>query len=110
MIGKMGKDSPSSQEPTQDAIPKKKEYNMASRKTPKSVPAKAVPAKAAPIAVTPVRNSAIPPKAVVAAAPAKKTMPLTHESIAIRAFEIWRSTGGSAEANWVQAERELKGL
>jgi hypothetical protein len=36
--------------------------------------------------------------------------PVTHEAIAIRAYEIWRSSGGNAEANWIQAERELKGL
>ena len=83
---------------------------MASRKPNKFVPVKSTPAKTAPVAVTPVRNSAIPPKPAVAAAPAKKAMPVTHDAIAIRAYEIWRSTGGSAVSNWVQAERELKGL
>ncbi|WP_206107874.1 DUF2934 domain-containing protein [Paludisphaera rhizosphaerae] len=36
---------------------------------------------------------------------------VTHESIAGRAFEIFTSSGsGSAEADWLRAERELLGL
>jgi len=81
---------------------------MASSKPSKSVPAKTLPARSVPIAATAVRNSAIPPKAAMAVPTAKKAV--TREVIAIRAYEIWRSTGGNAEANWVQAERELKGL
>jgi hypothetical protein len=82
---------------------------MAARKPAKSVPAKSIPAKAAPAVVTPVRNTVVPPKVTVA--PVKKATPVTHDAIAIRAYEIWRSgRGGSEQQNWVQAERELKGL
>src|SRR5260370_39286836 len=35
---------------------------------------------------------------------------VTHQEIAIRAFEIFKSPkGGSAEENWLRAERELLG-
>jgi hypothetical protein len=76
---------------------------MAARK-----PAKSTPAKSTPVATTtPVRNTSIPPKPAVV--PAKKVV--THEAIAIRAYEISRSgMGGSEDQNWLQAERELKGL
>ncbi len=81
---------------------------MAARKPSKSVPAKSAPAKVAPVVSTPVRNSAIPPK-MPAAAPVRKIV--THEAIAIRAYEISRSgMGGSEDQNWLQAERELNGL
>jgi hypothetical protein len=82
---------------------------MAIRKTSKATPVvKASPAKSIPAAVTPIRNSAVPPKPVPAV---RKTTVVTHEAIAIRAFEIWRSgKGGSSDQNWQQAERELKGL
>ncbi len=82
---------------------------MAARKPAKSTPAKAIPAKSAPVATTTtVRNTSIPPKAP-AVVPAKKA--ITHEAIAIRAYEISRSgMGGSEDQNWLQAERELKGL
>ncbi len=82
---------------------------MAARKPSKPVPAKVIPAKSNPVAVTPVRNTVVPPKPAVI--PARKPAVVTHEAIAIRAYEIWRSgKGGSEQQNWVQAERELKGL
>ena len=35
---------------------------------------------------------------------------VTHEQIARRAYEIFKSgTGGSTEDNWFRAERELRG-
>jgi hypothetical protein len=35
---------------------------------------------------------------------------VTHEEIARRAYEIWKSgRGGTAFENWVRAERELRG-
>ena len=34
---------------------------------------------------------------------------VTHSMIAQRAFEIWKSEGGSAAENWLKAERELRG-
>ena len=59
------------------------------------------------IATTPMRGSAIPK-------PTTPTTPrgqITHEMIAKRAYEIWKSgKGGSEFDNWVRAERELRGM
>ena len=57
---------------------------------------------------TPVRNTAIPKvPALAAAAPAKRE--ISHEMIAVRAFEIsMGGTGGSEVDNWYRAERELR--
>ena len=72
-------------------------------------PTKSTPAKSIPVTTTPVRNTVVPPK--VAAAPARKSVVVSHDAIAVRAYEIWRSgKGGSEHQNWAQAERELKGL
>lgn len=55
---------------------------------------------------TPVRNTAIP-KVVASAAPAKRE--ISHQAIAVRAFEIaMGGTGGSELDNWYRAERELR--
>ena len=35
---------------------------------------------------------------------------ISHETIARRAYEIYRSGGGSDDENWFSAERELLGL
>ena len=84
---------------------------MATRKITKAIPAKTVAAKPAPVvSTTPVRNSAVPPKTGPVVAKAKAPIAVTREQIAIRAYEIWRSRGGNEHDNWVQAERELKGL
>jgi len=54
---------------------------------------------------SPVRNTPIPK----VAAAAKKI--ITDADIAVRAFEIYVSgTGGDEKANWVRAERELRGI
>jgi hypothetical protein len=61
------------------------------------------------VASTPVRNSPIPKVAAPAKAAAPKV--ITHEMIAVRAFEI--SCGpscGSEQDNWYRAERELRGV
>lgn len=64
---------------------------------------RAAPARATS---TPVRNSAVPK---TKAAPVKREV--THQMIALRAYEIHLSgTGGSEFDNWVRAERELRGL
>jgi hypothetical protein len=62
---------------------------------------------AAKVAVsTPVRNSAIP-KAVPVAV--RKSIEITSEQIARRAFEIFASgKGGSEQDNWFAAERQLR--
>ena len=87
------------------------------RKTPvQKKPAAAAAPKAKPVASTPVRNSPIPKvsgkpgaAAKVAAAAAKQIV--THDMIAVRAYEISRSgIGGSEFDNWVRAERELRGV
>jgi len=33
---------------------------------------------------------------------------VTHEMIERRAFELWLVRGGTPEANWLEAERELR--
>ena len=61
------------------------------------------PAPAAAPVSSPVRNSAIPKMA-----PLKRE--ISHEQIAKRAYEIYRSgKGGSQIDNWLRAERELRG-
>ena len=60
---------------------------------------------AAPIASTSVRNSAVPKSQ------SGRRAELTHEQIALRAYEIHLSgQGGSETDNWLRAERELRGL
>ena len=65
---------------------------------------------------TEVRNSPVPKvtspspiaKAAAAATPAPKI--ITHEMIAVRAYEISQSPAcGSEYDNWIRAERELRG-
>jgi hypothetical protein len=83
------------------------------RKASVSSSSKSAPKAAAkkPVASTPVRNSPIPK--VAKATPAAVAAPavISHEMIAVRAFEI--SCGpscGSEFDNWVRAERELRGV
>jgi len=83
---------------------------MAKKNTP-SAAAKTSPAKTstpAPESVTTaVRNTAIPPKsAAVATAPARKAAP-TYNEVELRAYFIWKSSGGDQFENWIRAEREL---
>ena len=60
---------------------------------------------AAPIASTSVRNTAVPKSQ-----PARRGE-ITHEQIALRAYEIHLSgQGGSETDNWLRAERELRGF
>jgi hypothetical protein len=58
------------------------------------------------VTVTPVRNSAIPPKAAIAAIPSARVSP-THDQIALTAYFIWQSNGGSQDDNWFRALREM---
>lgn len=87
--------------------------NIPAAKPATSKPAAAAaPAKAAPkpTGSTPVRNTPIPMVAAVAApaaAPAARRE-VTHDRIAARAYEIWHARGGSADANWLAAEAELR--
>ena len=37
-----------------------------------------------------------------------QTVDITHEMIAQKAYDIWRSQGGSDLDNWLRAERELR--
>lgn len=37
-----------------------------------------------------------------------QTVDITHEMIAQKAYEIWRSQGGSDLENWLKAERQLR--
>jgi len=75
------------------------------KKTTTSKSAPASKSAAAPTS-TAVRNSAVPPKAVVG----KKLAP-TYDQIAVSAFLIWKSgQGGSQDENWLRAERDLRGV
>jgi Protein of unknown function (DUF2934) len=69
------------------------------------------------VSSTSVRNSPIPKSTTQTTASRGPTAPTsrsggrqpTHEEIAKRAYEIWRSgKGGSQFENWVRAERELR--
>ncbi len=88
---------------------------MARKSAPVKAAAKAaapaiVAAARKPVATTPVRNTAIPKAAAKAAAPAAVAKPLvTHDMIAVRAFEIsCGPTCGSEFDNWLRAERDLR--
>ena len=84
------------------------------KKTASSTPA----AKAKKTTSTAVRNSPIPkapaaPARTSATAASTPTLnarrPITHDEIAKKAYEIWKSgRGGTAFENWVRAERELR--
>ena len=75
--------------------------------TPVAKPAK-VAAKA--VSSTPVRNTPIP-KAAKPAVAAVAPKVITHEMIAVRAYEISMSPNcGSEVDNWCRAERELRGM
>jgi hypothetical protein len=83
---------------------------MAIRKSTSKSPVSKTPAASPVVSSTPVRNSAVPPRTVVSASPAKKTPP-TYDQIARRAYEIWQSgKGGSQDDNWLRAERELRAV
>jgi hypothetical protein len=69
--------------------------------------------KPATRSVSPVRNSSIPKTTSRPASPsiARKSVVLSHEMIARRAYEISQSPQcGSEFDNWVRAERELRAL
>jgi|HubBroStandDraft_1064217.scaffolds.fasta_scaffold339232_2 hypothetical protein len=67
----------------------------------KSSVSKSAPKKTAP-PVTVSRNSPVP-------RPAAPKREITHEMIAKRAYEIYRSgKGGDQLGNWLRAERELR--
>jgi hypothetical protein len=73
---------------------------MAKKVTPSK--SKTAPVKSA--VSTPVRNTPVPKAA------AKKTVEITFDMIARKAFEIHASgKGGSEQDNWFAAERELRG-
>lgn len=62
----------------------------------------------------PVSRKASPPMTVARNTPVPRSVavkpPITHEMIAKRAYEIYRSPrSGSQIENWLRAERELKG-
>lgn len=69
-------------------------------KKEKAVAAAAVPA-AAPVEAAPVEATP------VAAAPPAPPLAPTHQDITRRAHELWLARGGSAFANWIEAETQL---
>lgn len=78
---------------------------MAKKATSPKNKIESAPMKAKSIS-TPVRNSAIPKAAVPLV---KKSVSITQDDIARRAYEIYASgTGGSESDNWHRAERELR--
>jgi hypothetical protein len=65
---------------------------------------KSTASRKVPAPTTVTRNTPVP-RPMPAAKP-----PVTHEMIAKRAYEIYRSPrSGSQVENWLRAERELKG-
>ena len=74
---------------------------------PTAPPRSSVPKTTAPQSASP--RSASAAAGAVAARPGSKTV--SQELIARRAYEIWASgQGGTDLANWVRAERELRGM
>lgn len=64
----------------------------------------------APVSSTPVRNTSLPPRQPTGGSTSIKKSPPTHDQIARRAYDIWKSgRGGSQDENWYRAERELRG-
>jgi hypothetical protein len=69
----------------------------------RSSSSKSAPRKAAP-PVTVSRNTPVP-------RPATPKREVTHEMVAKRAYEIYRSgKGGDQLGNWLRAERELRSV
>ena len=70
----------------------------------------AKPIRSAPGAVrTETRNSPVPRPSSPAPSSKPGARQISHEQIAKRAYEIWRSgKGGSETDNWLRAERELR--
>lgn len=85
--------------------------NLKSTPAPAAASAAKKVASKAPVK-TEVRNSPIPKTAAAKPAAARAIVgaTVTHEAIALRAYEISVSgTGGSQVENWLRAERELRG-
>jgi len=36
------------------------------------------------------------------------TIPVSHEQIAMAAYNLWKQRGGTAEQNWMDAEAQLR--
>jgi len=67
------------------------------------------PSALAPAAAIPPANSAVTPGAL---GPRGATRVVTHERIAALAYSYWEARGrqgGSPEADWLRAEKELRG-
>ena len=84
---------------------------MARFNNPASRPA-AAPKAPSPIK-TEVRNSPIPKvtQPARAGAPTNSSSSprqINHETIAQRAYFLWKTNGGSEFDNWIRAERELR--
>jgi hypothetical protein len=78
---------------------------MSKKTTKPDTKKNAKPAAKAVVTTSPVRYSALPKLPPVT----KKTLPITTDRIAFRAFEIFQSgTGGDELGNWLRAEAELK--
>jgi hypothetical protein len=78
-------------------VPKKPFKSKSKYSNSKNTPSRKVPAP-----TTVVRNTPVPRSAAT-------KPPVTHEMIAKRAYEIYRSPrSGSQVENWLRAERELK--
>jgi len=74
---------------------------------------KETPKKTTPTKTTPARNTPLPKPQAIKPTTAPISTPkiiVTHEMIAKRAFEISLSGRGDQMSNWLQAERELKGV
>jgi hypothetical protein len=87
-----------------------RDQNMAKKVTGKATKGKKIASKVASRIVkkvTEIRNSSIPPKAIVTTSSAPRTV--SHDQIARRAYEIYASgKGGTDIDNWLKAERDLR--
>ncbi len=67
---------------------------------------KAVATAAVPVATTVVAVATVDPTPAEAAPPAAPAAP-TREDVTRLAHELWLARGGSAFANWIEAEQQL---
>lgn len=53
-------------------------------------------------------NSPTPSSAATASPRSPVTIPVSHEQIAMAAYNLWKQRGGTAEQNWMDAEAQLR--
>jgi hypothetical protein len=98
------KKKPSTEAPAAPAkFPARARKKVASTEVAPEVPAAEAVTTEAPAAVV------VAPAPAVAAPVAVEAVEPTVDAIRARAYALWRAEGGSAQANWLRAEAELRG-